>query len=96
VALLVEAGEYENARNIVTAGIAASPRTYQLYQDYVAIDLKATGLDDALASADRLLAQDHDFGDLRALKGDIYQMANRPADAANAYADAAKRRLPVC
>ncbi|MFL5256736.1 MAG: XrtA/PEP-CTERM system TPR-repeat protein PrsT [Rhodopila sp.] len=90
VALLVEAGEYENARNIITGGLAVSPRNYQLYQDYVAVDLKATGLDDALASADRLMSQDHEFADLRALKGDVYQLANRPADAANVYAEAAK------
>jgi putative PEP-CTERM system TPR-repeat lipoprotein len=90
VGLLVEAGDYESARNVITGGIAASPRNYQLYQDYVSIDLKATGLDAALASADRLQAQDQDFADIRALKGDIYQLANRPDDAVNAYAEASK------
>jgi cellulose synthase operon protein C len=90
VALLVEAGDYESARNVITSSIVASPRNYQLYQDYVSIDLKATGLDAALASAERLQAQDQDFAEIRALKGDIYLMANRPADAATAYAEAAK------
>jgi len=90
VALLVEAGDYESARNVIIGGIAASPRNYQLYQDYVSIDLKATGLDAALASAVRLQAQDQDFADIRALKGDIYQLANRPDDAVNAYAEASK------
>ena len=33
VALLIEAGDFESARNVLTAGIAASPRNYQLYQD---------------------------------------------------------------
>nr|WP_294523658.1 XrtA/PEP-CTERM system TPR-repeat protein PrsT [uncultured Rhodopila sp.] len=90
VALLVEAGDYESARSVVTAGIAASPRNYQIYQDYVTIDLKSTGLDAALASADRLSAEDRDFAGLRALKGDVYLMANRPADAVTAYVEAGK------
>nr|WP_294502643.1 XrtA/PEP-CTERM system TPR-repeat protein PrsT [uncultured Rhodopila sp.] len=89
-ALLVEAGDYESARSVVTAGIANSPRNYQIYQDYVGIDLKSTGLEAALASADRLIAEDRDFAGLRALKGDVYLMANRPADAVNAYVEAGK------
>jgi predicted Zn-dependent protease len=88
VALLVDAGEFETARNTITAGIAANPRDYQLYHDYVMVDLKATGVDAALASADRLQAQDHDFPEIRALKGDIFLAANRPADAVTAYSDA--------
>jgi putative PEP-CTERM system TPR-repeat lipoprotein len=90
VGLLVEAGDYESARSVITASIAASPRNYSLYQDYVTIDLKGVGLDAALATAERLMAQDRDFGELRALKGDVYQMANRPADAVTAYIEAAK------
>jgi Flp pilus assembly protein TadD len=90
VALLIEAGDYESARSVVTAGIAASPRNYQLYEDYVTVDLKAIGLDAALASADRLVEEDREFAGLRALRGDIYIMSNRPADAVAAYAEAAK------
>jgi putative PEP-CTERM system TPR-repeat lipoprotein len=90
VALLVESGDYESARSIVATAIAASPRNYSLYQDYVTVDLKATGIDSALASADRLIAQDRDFAELRALKGDVYLMANRPADAVTAYGEAGK------
>jgi putative PEP-CTERM system TPR-repeat lipoprotein len=88
VALLIEAGDFESARAVVTAGISASPHTYQLYQDYVMIDLKSTGMDAALATADRLQSQDRDFPALQALKGDIYLAANRPADAVTAYTDA--------
>ncbi|HEY0183734.1 MAG TPA: XrtA/PEP-CTERM system TPR-repeat protein PrsT [Rhodopila sp.] len=88
IALLIEAGDFESARNVVTAGIAASPRNYQLYQDYVMIDLKATGMDVALATADRLQSQDRDFPGIRALKGDIYLAANRPTDAVAAYTEA--------
>jgi putative PEP-CTERM system TPR-repeat lipoprotein len=88
VALLIEAGDFESARNIVTAGIAASPRNYQLYQDFVMIDLKSTGMDAALATADRLQSQDRDFPGIKALKGDIYLAANRPADAVTAFTEA--------
>lgn len=88
VALLIEAGDFETARNVVTAGIAANPKSYALYQDYVMIDLRSTGLDAALATADRLQSQDRDFAAIRALKGDIFMAANRPDDAVKAFGDA--------
>lgn len=88
VALLIEAGDFENARSVLTAGIAADPRNYALYQDFVMVDLKSTGMDAALATADRLQSQDHDFTAIRALKGDIYLAANRPDDAVAAYSEA--------
>jgi putative PEP-CTERM system TPR-repeat lipoprotein len=86
--MLVEAGNFEQARNTIKAGIAATPRNFQLYQDYVMLDLKATGIDAALASADQLQSQDRDFVPARALRGDVYLAANRPADAIQAYTDA--------
>ena len=52
------------------------------------IDLKATGVDAALATADRLINQDRQFTELRALKGDIYMAANRAVDAIQAYQEA--------
>jgi putative PEP-CTERM system TPR-repeat lipoprotein len=88
VALLIDAGDFESARNVVQTGIAATPRNYQLYQDLVMIDLKSTGMDAALATADRLQSQDRDFPGIKALKGDIYLAANRPADAVSAYTEA--------
>lgn len=88
VALLIEAGDFETARNVVTAGIAANPKNYALYQDYVMIDLRSTGLDAALATADRLQSQNQDFTAIRALKGDIFMAANRPEDAVKAFTDA--------
>ena len=88
VALLIEAGDFESARNTVIAGISANPRNYQLYQDYVMIDLKSTGMEAALATADRLQSQDRDFPGIKALKGDIYLAANRPIDAVAAYTEA--------
>ena len=88
VALQIEAGDFESARSLLTAGIVASPRNYQLYQDLAMIDLRSTGIDAALATADRLLSQDRDFAMIRALKGDIFMAANRAQDAINAYKDA--------
>jgi putative PEP-CTERM system TPR-repeat lipoprotein len=88
VALLIDAGDFESARAVLTAGIAANPRDYQLYQDYVMVDLKSTGMDAALATADRLQSQDRDFPGIKALKGDVYLAANRPADAVAAYTEA--------
>jgi putative PEP-CTERM system TPR-repeat lipoprotein len=83
--LLVQAGDYEHARNVIKEGIANSPRNYQLYQDYVLVDLKASGVDAAVSTAKQLQEQDHDFQPARALVGDVYMAANRPADAVQAY-----------
>lgn len=88
VGLLVDAGDFDSARDVVKAGIAASPHNYQLLLDYAIIDLKATGMAAALATADQLASQDRDFTPAQALKGDIYMAANRPDDAAKAYEDA--------
>ncbi len=88
VGIQVEAGDNDNARNLVNADIAATPRNYQLLQDNPVIQLKSTGVDAALATADQLQAQDREFTGGRALRGDIYLAANRPDDAAKAYADA--------
>ncbi len=88
VAMLLESNDYEAARNLITAGIAANPRNYQLYQDFVLIDLRAGGIETALATAVRLQNQDRDFAAIRALQGDVYMAANRPADAVTAYAAA--------
>ncbi len=53
------------------------------------VDLKsAGGIDAALATADRLQSQNRDFPGIKALKGDIYLAANRPADAVAAYTEA--------
>ncbi len=52
------------------------------------VDLKASGVDAAVATAKQLQDQDHDFQPARALIGDVYMAANRPADAVKAYQDA--------
>jgi cellulose synthase operon protein C len=87
-ALLIQSNDNESARGVIKSGLAASPRNYQLYQDLVMIDLKTGGVDAALATANQLQQQDRDFTMASALKGDIYMAADKPDDAAKAYADA--------
>ena len=52
------------------------------------VDLKAGGVDAAVATAKQLQQQDRDFPPARALVGDVYMAADRPADAVRAYQDA--------
>ena len=87
--LLVQAGDYERVRNLIKEGLVGSPRNYQLYQDYVMVDLRASGVDAAILTAKQLIDQDRDFLSARALIGDVYTAANRPADAIQAYQEAA-------
>ncbi len=89
VALLVQANDYEGARNLIKAGMAAMPNTYQLYLDYALIDLKASGMKAAQATADALYTENRTFTPALALKGDLYMANNQPADAAKAYQAAA-------
>ncbi len=86
--LLLQAGEYERARNLIKEGMAGNPRNYQLYHDYVMVDLKSGGVDAAVATARQLEQQDRGFLAARALVGDAYMAADRPADAVQAYQDA--------
>jgi putative PEP-CTERM system TPR-repeat lipoprotein len=85
---LLAVGDFETARNTVKEGLVALPRNYSLLQAYVLIDLKANGLDAALATADLLQSQDRDFAPARALRGDVFMTVNRPDDAAASFAKA--------
>jgi len=85
---LLAAGQFDSARNVAKDGLGAMPRTYKLLLAYVMIDLKAHGLDAALATADLLQSQDREFAPARALRGDLFMAVNRPDDAAAAYAKA--------
>jgi putative PEP-CTERM system TPR-repeat lipoprotein len=85
---LMAAGDFDSARNVVRDGLGATPRNYNLLRAYVMIDLKAHGLPAALATADLLQSQDREYIPARALRGDALMAANRPDDAAAAYAKA--------
>ena len=56
--LLVQAGETEQARNVIKEGLARTPRNYQLFQDYAALDLNTGGID---AAAAKSLADDREL-----------------------------------
>ncbi len=86
--LLLQAGDFDRARVVIKDGLVISPRNYQLYQDYVTVDLKAGGFDAAVATAKQLQEQDRDFEEARALVGDLYMAAERKADAIKAFQDA--------
>jgi putative PEP-CTERM system TPR-repeat lipoprotein len=88
-ALLVQAGDYEGARNLVKAGMAAMPNTYQLYLEYAGIDLKTGGIQAALQTADALYSENRTFTPALALKGDLYMANNQPDEAVKAYQAAA-------
>lgn len=86
--LLVQAGDYDLARAVIKDGMAISPRNYQLYQDDVMLDVKASGIDAAVATAKQLQEQDPGFEQARALIGDLYMAVERKADAVKAFQDA--------
>ncbi len=85
VSLLVNAGDYEGARNAIKAGMAALPNTYQLYLDYALIDLKTGGISAALNTADALYSQNQTFTPALMLKGDLYMADKQPEQAVKAY-----------
>lgn len=88
VGLLVKHGDYEAARNVLTQGMAATPRVYQLELDYALIDLKASGIKKALQTVASLQQQDPTFAPLVAMPGDVYMAADQPGDALKAYQQA--------
>jgi cellulose synthase operon protein C len=89
VSLLIDSKDYEAARNVLQAGMAAMSNTYQFKLDFALIDLKAKGLQAALGTADQLYQEDRADADTPALKGDILMAAGQPAEAAKAYQQAA-------
>ena len=89
VSLLVNSKDYDAARNVLQAGMAALPNTYQFKLDYALVDLKAKGLQAALATADQLYQQDRADPNTPALKGDVLIAASQPAEAAKTYQQAA-------
>ena len=58
--MLLAAGDYERARNLIKAGLVDNPRNYQLYQDYVTVDLKSVA-SCCVATAKQLQQRDRDF-----------------------------------
>ena len=92
--LLMAGGDVESARNVLQKGLAIAPQDMQLISDTVALELRAGGLDAALATADRFQRQNSDFAVLRTLKGDLYLGAKQYDKAIDAYSAAVKENVP--
>ena len=75
------------ATAVLTEGLSRQPQNFALMQAMLAVETKTSGLDSALASADRMAKQTPVALPLR---GDLLFEAKRYDDAANAYAAAAK------
>lgn len=85
VNMLATSGDVERARSVIEAGLRTDPRNYTLMEDYIGLDLKAAGIDTALATADRLRRQAPDFPQARALRGDVYVAAKQLDTAIETY-----------
>ncbi|HEX4259553.1 MAG TPA: XrtA/PEP-CTERM system TPR-repeat protein PrsT [Acetobacteraceae bacterium] len=85
IAVLIDAKDYEAARQVVSAGLARTPQNLQLLEYYLQIDFADGGLKRSLATADRLHSQLLTFVPAAGLRGDAYMLARQPQDAATAY-----------
>jgi len=85
VDVMVEAGDFDGARGALNDALKLSPGNLQFMTALARIDLKALGLDAALATADRLERDPTNLPAARVLKGDLYAGEHKFDDAAQAY-----------
>ncbi len=85
-------GDARGAEELLQAGLRRRPGDAILQQTLVALVRQARGLDAALAVADDLGRQRDALPAAATLRGDLLLAAQRPADAARAYAGVAHRR----
>jgi putative PEP-CTERM system TPR-repeat lipoprotein len=83
--LLAGSGDYAGAKTVIADGLKVLPGNDALLQSYVAIVLRAQGLDAALAAADQLAADPANLPAARLLRGDVYMSAGKFTEAATAY-----------
>jgi tetratricopeptide (TPR) repeat protein len=81
-------GDARGAEELIQAGLRRRPGDVMLQQTLVALVQQARGLDAALAAADELARQRDALPAAATLRGDLLLSAQRPADAARAYAAA--------
>ena len=93
IRMMVAAGDFAGARSMVADGLNITPDSAQLLGAAAAVELKAGGLDAALARAKELAADPAHQPAALTLPGDIYLLNNHPAEAASAY-EAALRQAP--
>ncbi len=92
--LLLAQHDGEAAIRLVRDGLKAQPGNSALLAAYVTATERVSGLDAALALADKLRQDPANLPAARLLKGGAYIAAGRPADAASAYAAEAHALAP--
>jgi putative PEP-CTERM system TPR-repeat lipoprotein len=91
VDVMVESGDFDGARGALRDALRLSPGNLAVMTALARVDLKALGLDAALATADRLERDPTNLPGARVLKGDLYAGERRFDDAADAYAGEMKK-----
>ena len=86
--VLASAGDLPGAREAINQAMTVSPHNPQLAADLIALDLKALGVTDALATAHQLQTKDPQLATAPALEGDVYMAAHQYTDAVDTYAKA--------
>ena len=89
--LLARRGDTSAAETMIDAGLRNAPADPLLQGAAITIAQQTGGVDAALAAADRIGRLPGAGPGAAALRGDVLTAANRPADAAEAYAAAARR-----
>jgi len=89
--LLARRGDARAADALLEDGLRQAPGDTVLHGAVLALAQQAGGLDAALAAAARLAARPGAMPAAAPLRGDLLMTARRPADAAQAYADAARQ-----
>jgi predicted Zn-dependent protease len=84
--LLLADHQDEAAVAVIREGLKVRPGNSVLLQAYVTVTYRVSGLDAALALADALRRDPANLPAAQLLKGTVYMAANRPADAAAAFA----------
>jgi putative PEP-CTERM system TPR-repeat lipoprotein len=87
VAQLLVLNDNDGAKALIMEGLRAEPGNIDLLRSYLGITLQVDGLNAALAAAGRLAADPANQPAGRLLKGDVYSLAGRFADAINAFGD---------
>ncbi|MDB5373686.1 MAG: system TPR-repeat protein PrsT, partial [Belnapia sp.] len=87
-ALLVRDGKPQEAEALLRDGLRMQPANMLIQQTLVGLVQQSRGLDAALVTADEIARQPATQPNSRLLRGDLLLAAQRPADAARAFATA--------
>ena len=85
IEMLAQANDFDGAKAAARDGLKLLPGNGALLETLLRIELKANGINGALALADQLRRDPVNSPAALHLKGDAYMLVQRPADAAVAY-----------